>query len=547
MKPRLDVLPTEVIARHQVQKATPLHTSTLGSSTLPDSMLESARPRLAGAALLYASGYFGAMSLGTLAWVFLAGEPFVLNRGYAIAAFFIALSLVVYFLARSQKVPAHTLHAAGAVFGVVGSFGIGLGMYSDPKFADNPWGVSWVCVWMMAIPLIVPDTPRRAALGAFASAVAGGVAVFFCVAFFGDPVPSFGSLAATWYPNIVCAVLASLEARIIYGMGRDLERARQLGSYELVEPLGTGGMGEVWRARHQMLARPAAIKLVRPEFLGDQAQASLLLRRFEREAQATAALASPHSIELYDFGITRSGTFYYVMEYLDGLDLDTLVHRFGPLPPERVLYLLAQVCHSLADAHRLGLIHRDIKPANIFTCRMGLEHDFVKVLDFGLVRPVETKADDRLTADTVMTGTPAFMAPETVLGHDIDFRADLYALGCVGYWLLTGQLVFEGKTAMEVLVHHARTPPPPPSYRSELEIPSAIDDLILWCLEKEPDKRPQEATALAHRIAALVLPAPWNDDRARHWWEAHLPRGSSPADRAAADSAPSVARASLRS
>ena len=547
MKPRLDVLSTEVIARQQVQKATYPHTASLSSSTLPDNLLESARPRLAGAALLYACGYFGALSLGTIAWVFVAGRPFEFGRGYVIGAIFIAASLLIYFLSRSAKVPDRTLHAAGAVFGVAGSFGIGLGVYADAEFAQSPWGVSWVCVWMMAIPLIVPDTPRRAALGAFASAVAGGAAVFFWTTFFGDPVPSIGDLAATWYPNIVCAVLASLEARIIYQMGRDLERARQLGSYELVEPLGTGGMGEVWRARHQMLARPAAIKLVRPEFLGDSAQASLLLRRFEREAQATAALASPHSIELYDFGITRSGTFYYVMEFLDGVDLDTLVHRFGPLPPERVLYLMAQVCHSLADAHRLGLIHRDIKPANIFTCRMGLEHDFVKVLDFGLVRPVETTADDRLTADTVMTGTPAFMAPETVLGHDVDVRADLYALGCVGYWLLTGQLVFEGKTAMEVLVHHARTPPPPPSQRSELRIPSAVDDLILWCLEKEPDKRPQEATALAHRIAALALPAPWNDDRARHWWEAHLPRGTSPADRAAEDSASPVARASLRS
>ena len=522
MKSHLDVLPTEIIARQQVQKATP-HTSSLGSTTLPDNLLESARPRVAGAALLYACGYFGAVSLGTIAWVVIAGNPFTFTRSYVIGAIFIAVSLAIYFLARSNKVPARTLHVAGVIFGVVGSFGIGLGVYSDPDYGLHPWGVSWVCVWMMALPLIVPDTPRRTALAALASAVAGGGAVFVCSALFGDPVAPIGTLVATWYPNIVCAALASLEARIIYRMGRDLERARQLGSYELVELLGTGGMGEVWRARHQMLARPAAIKLVRPEFLGDPAQASLLLRRFEREAQATAALASPHSIELYDFGITRSGTFYYVMEFLDGLDLDTLVQRFGPLPPERALHLLAQVCHSLADAHQLGLIHRDIKPANIFACRMGLEHDFVKVLDFGLVRPVEATTNDRLTADTVMTGTPAFMAPETVLGRDVDVRADLYSLGCVGYWLLTGQLVFAGKTAMEVLVHHAHTAPTPPSQRSELSIASEIDDLILWCLEKEPDKRPQEATALAHRIAAVSLRAPWNDERARHWWEAHMP------------------------
>ena len=231
-------------------------------------------------------------------------------------------------------------------------------------------------------------------------------------------------------------------------------------------------MGEVWRARHRLLIRPAAIKLIRQRALGAMSgDPELLVRRFEREARATAALTSPHTVQLYDFGVTEDGRLYYVMELLDGLDLDTLVRQHGPLPAERVVHLLRQVCSSLQDAHANGLVHRDIKPANMVVSRAGTTFDFVKVLDFGLVK-LDSRADTaedarcKLSTEDSWSGTPAFMAPEVVLGAaDTDHRVDLYALGCVAYWLLTGKMVFEGENAMQVMIQHAQTAPKRPSHR----------------------------------------------------------------------------------
>jgi len=529
---KTEFIVTEELQRPQVQKATGSRPSQPSlSTTMPQNLLEATPTRLAGAALLYAFGYFSSVFVGAIIFSVVRGH-FEWMVGYNTALFFIFLSLGIYGLARSQRIDPRYLHKVGALFGVVGSFGIGLGVYSFPMEPERmPWGISWVCVWIMAFPMIVPNCPSRAGAVAFASAFAGILGPYFWHVVAKYPLPSHDALAITWYPNFICAALATLEARIIYGMGRDLERARQLGSYQLVERLGSGGMGEVWRARHRMLARPAAIKLVRAEFLGDPVQASTTLRRFEREAQATAALTSPHSIDLYDFGTTRDGVFYYVMEFLDGVDLETLVQRFGPVPSERTLHFLRHACHSLADAHHHGLVHRDIKPANLYACRMGLQHDFLKVLDFGLVKPNRPggEMDTRLTADSVMTGTPAYMAPEMVLGHDVDGRADLYSLGCVAYWLLTGKLVFESKTPMEMLVHHAKSAPTPPSQRTEMSIPAAVDALVLSCLEKEPSKRPADATALLQRIDAIPLQRAWTADRARQWWESYLPASGGPA------------------
>jgi serine/threonine protein kinase len=250
-------------------------------------------------------------------------------------------------------------------------------------------------------------------------------------------------------------------------------------------------MGDVWRAHHRLLIRPAAIKLIRPQPAGDP---GLLHRRFEREARATAALRSPHTVQLYDFGVADDGTLYYVMELLEGLDLETLVRRFGQVPAERAVPILKQVCHSLAEAHQAGLVHRDIKPANLFITRAGGERDFVKVLDFGLVKLGQgSEAPEvlRLTATGAVAGTPAYVAPEIVLGDaHVDHRADLYALGCVGYWLLTGRLVFEGDTRMKVLVQHAQTPPPPPSTRTELSIPAPARTTDLRLSGEGPGRAP---------------------------------------------------------
>jgi serine/threonine-protein kinase len=289
----------------------------------------------------------------------------------------------------------------------------------------------------------------------------------------------------------------------------------------------------VWRAQHRLLARPAAIKLISPDQLGDPGseRRETILARFDREAQATAAMRCPHTVELYDFGRTDDGAFYYVMELLDGCDGQTLVEAHGPLPAERVVYLLRQMCHSLAEAHDQGLIHRDIKPANIFVCRYGREVDWVKVLDFGLVKGSPQHVRDvRLTGDGHVGGTPAFMAPEQVLGdRSEDGRTDIYALGCFAFWLLTGRYVFEAPTAIGMMMQQVQATPDPPSRRAELPIPPELDRLVLACLEKDPDRRPPTADAVAELLRAVPLAHPWTAERARHWWERHRPapqRGS---------------------
>lgn len=308
----------------------------------------------------------------------------------------------------------------------------------------------------------------------------------------------------------------------------------QFGRYRLVEPIGQGGMGEVWRALHTGLSREAAVKLIRPDRLGEEAEAAAAIRRLEREAQATSQLRSQHTIEVYDFGVAEDGTFYYAMELLEGYDLRTLVERFGPVPAERAVHLLLQVCESLAEAHGKGLVHRDIKPANVFVSRLGVRADVAKVLDFGLVKALPgsgSSLDLRLTQTGAIAGSPAYIAPEAVeqRGRDVDARADLYALGCVAFWLLTGRLVFESDDPLAAILAHVREAPPAPSTLSELDVPAELDALILECLAKTPDERPPSAEALARRLEALDLPA-WTQDRARRWWDRHPP-ATSPAPR----------------
>jgi serine/threonine protein kinase len=302
------------------------------------------------------------------------------------------------------------------------------------------------------------------------------------------------------------------------------QQARSLGSYQLEERVGQGGMGEVWRATHRLLARQAAIKLVRPETLGgDAATRRKALARFEREAQATASLRSAHTIELYDFGVSEAGTFYYVMELLAGCDAAVLVERFGPTPAGRAVHLLRQVCDSLGEAHAAGLVHRDVKPSNVFVCRYGRAVDFVKVLDFGLVKP-RVVTGTQLTADNVVSGTPAFMSPEQVVGkREVDARSDLYAAGCLGYWLLTARYVFEGANPVQIMMGHLKGTPEPPSRRAELPIPEKLDEILMACLEKDPANRPQTADELAAALAGVAGIEEWTLERAERWWERHCP------------------------
>jgi serine/threonine-protein kinase len=311
-------------------------------------------------------------------------------------------------------------------------------------------------------------------------------------------------------------------------LGRQVAKERELGSYRLGELLGRGGMGAVYRASHRMLARPAAIKLIHPEMLAaqDPRKVGLAVARFRREAEAAAKLQSAHTVELYDFGETDDGTLYAVMELLEGMDLETLVKREGPIPQERVIHILRQVCDSLGEAHAAGLVHRDIKPANIHIGRIALHHDFVKVLDFGLVKSVDGSrggGDDVIaTAAGIAAGTPAYIAPEMAMGHACDGRADLYALGCVAYFLLTGKLVFESSNAFQLINKHINEQPVAPSTQTEMEVSPELDRIILACLAKKPEDRPSSAGDLDRMLGEIDL-EPWSESQAARWWKTRQP------------------------
>jgi serine/threonine protein kinase len=326
-------------------------------------------------------------------------------------------------------------------------------------------------------------------------------------------------------------------------------RAKELGSYRLVERLGRGGMGEVWRAEHRLLARQAAIKLVRPEALRDPMIAPRIRERFRREAQTLATMRSLHTTALYDYGVTDDGTFFYVMELLDGVDLDNLVRDQGTLPAARVVRLLIQACQSLAEAHEAGLLHRDIKPANLFLCRCADEVDVLKVLDFGIVHTIAEPIGDpldvislptpetpatpsgRLTQAGSLVGTPGYIAPEQAFGATIDARADLYALGCVAWWLLTGREVYDRDDDDDAIEAHLREPVPPLRPLVHDWLPDGLEKLVIACLAKRPQERPDDARAMIAALRAIEIPGgqAWSERDAHAWWQRHRPIEEKPA------------------
>lgn len=397
-------------------------------------------------------------------------------------------------------------------------------------------------------PLLVPIAPRRALRLGLAVAVAAPLSVALVPIALGLPRAGPVMLVTVTATALVCALVATVGAQMIYRLGTALQTERRLGSYSLATRIGQGGMGEVWRAEHAMLKRPAAIKLIKR---GATPVSDESMARFRREAQTIASLHSPHTIELYDFGVTDDGAMFYAMELLEGVDLDTLVTRHGPLPPERVAHILRQACHSLAEAHEAGVVHRDIKPANIFLAQRGRDHDVVKLLDFGLAKVADgpgppsaalsalealagaqatTSADaatsalsdeQRLTLEETVQGTPAYMAPEQALGsRAIDGRADLYALGCVAWWLLVGRDVFVASSAVQVLFAHLHVEPDLPSDAGAKGAPPALEALVMDLLEKDPRDRPQTADEVLARLDEIPVERPWTEARARSWWAA---------------------------
>jgi hypothetical protein len=320
------------------------------------------------------------------------------------------------------------------------------------------------------------------------------------------------ALAIMWgFAVITCTVISG----VIYGLQAEVREARRLGQYTLEEKIGEGGMGVVYRATHAMLRRPAAIKLLLPDRAGVKN-----LARFEREVQLTSRLAHPNTISIFDYGRTAAGVFYYVMEYLDGFDLERLVAEDGPLQPPRVIRILEQASGALSEAHTLGLIHRDIKPANIVLTERADEPDIVKVLDFGLVKALETAPGDAaVTSVNAITGTPMYLAPEAIASPDsVDARSDLYALGAVGYFLLTGQHVFDATTVVEMCSKHLLEAPLPPSQRLGRPVPPDLEALILACLAKRREDRPASGEAMRAALSACADATKYDVDAARTWW-----------------------------
>jgi len=523
-----DSLP-QLLARKAETPSGDLTPST-PSPGLPPELLASAGRRLAYAALTYAFVYSLTWAVANAAMRMGAMNGMSEDQGpwNTLTILFVATSLGMWGLARSGRVAPAVLLDVALVYEVVGTVGIDIGLlWPPPGVTIEMVQLTWTAVWIVIFPLLVPTTPGKTLVAALISASVKPLFVLIVVARGDIAMPAPGTLLVVAVPNYICAFLAFSSARVVYGLSREVGRARRLGSYRLIDRLGAGGMGEVWRAEHQLLARPAAIKLIRLDAIGgaDGDGRRQAMRRFEREARATAALTSPHTVQLHDFGIAEDGTFYYVMELLQGLDADMLVRRFGPQPPERVVHLLAQVCESLAEAHRAGLVHRDIKPANVFLCRRGLVYDFVKVLDFGLVKAAAGSGRDEtaLTRHETATGTPAFMPPEIATAEsDVDGRADVYAVGCLAYWLLTGLLVFEGNE-MQMAVAHVGSTPKRPSQRSDRTIPPDLEAVVMDCLEKDRDRRPQSAAELARRLGALPVADSWDREAAAAWWRANLP------------------------
>lgn len=499
---------------------------------------ESAHRALSAAASIYAVVYFLAF---VSEWIvqLVADHRFHLPPAFDSIVTLIAIGYALFVAYRCHR-PTCTSFAftrMAAIFLVVSSIGISVQAWGWERLGDHAMnvGVSWVGVWIILYASIVTLPPRQILVASLLACVTlpliGGLSLIVHGTPPGFTVSPWLAIAGLSIPVLICVGIGYAIAYRVFSLARDVSKARRLGSYELSEKIGSGGMGEVWKARHRMLARPAAVKLIRPETLGSGGEhdgGRTLLRRFEREAQATAMLTSPHSIVLYDFGIAPDGVFYYVMELLDGRDLKSLVQEHGPLPAERVVHFLRAACDSLADAHHRGLIHRDVKPANLFTCRRGRDFDFLKVLDFGLVKAVRDPGDTitQLTGSGVTSGTPGFMAPEMVTGESaVDGRADIYALGCVGYWLLTGQLVFEGASPMSILIKHVKEAPPSISSRTEIEVPGRLEEIVLACLAKNPDDRPGSAEELGEMLAELAstLPA-WTRGDAEKWWRTNLPQ-----------------------
>ena len=404
-----------------------------------------------------------------------------------------------------------TLHAldVGISLGLVavwGSVGATLPPPSGPFIALLSFTMG-----TLARAIVVPSTAQRTAfIGILGAAIIVAMVMIY------TQNPGAPIALGCWSGSAVA--LATLASHTIFGLRREVREARVFGQYTLETKIGEGGMGAVWRAHHALLRRPTAIKLLPPGRMGEPA-----IKRFEREVQVTARLTHPNSVAIYDYGRTRDGIFYYAMELLDGMDLERLVEAHGAQPPGRVVHVVSQICGALAEAHDLGLVHRDVKPANVLLSPRANEHEFAKIVDFGLVQSMQLTGQlTSISGSQVITGTPLYMSPEAILTPDaVTGRSDLYSLGALAWYLLVGRPPFEGDSLLEVCSQHLQSEPRRPSAVLGRSLPADLEDILLGCLAKQPADRPADARALRRALETSSAADQWSAEQAAEFWRDH--------------------------
>lgn len=500
----------------------PKREQALGSGPhLTSETQELLKSRLRAAAIIQLIG-FGIFLVRHVTGV-LMGEPLYPSLLGAHIFVVLVLAVMALPLCRSCTVTLKKLRASELIiFGLPGAFFLLLQYRVTTDAVARGFMPAPMPFWLLLIftyALFIPNTWRRAAVVIGAMALAPDLLALGMMLF--DPVIGnvMTAMDLTQYvlTMLVAAIAAVFGTHLINRLRREAFEAKLVGQYRLITPLGSGGMGEVFLAEHQMLKRPCAVKLIRAEQAGDPK----VLARFEREVQMTAKLSHWNTIEIYDYGRTEDGTLYYVMEYLPGMSLAELLDRYGAMPAERVVHLLRQICQGLREAHSIGLIHRDIKPGNIFAAQRGGMYDVAKLLDFGLVKPVTDVSSARITQEGAISGTPLFMSPEQASGHgEVDARSDIYSLGAVAYTLLTGLPPFDRPSPMAVIIAHARDQALPPS-RLRPEVPADLEAVIMRCLSKRAADRFQDAESLEQALAECAAADHWTQEQATQWWHEH--------------------------
>jgi len=431
----------------------------------------------------------------------------------AIVALLLAAGSLVLLL-RRPRLATRTLHAVDAVGTAIGTLGP-IAIYAAAYDTGPGWCLHFVVIAVFARAVFVPSRPLRTFILSASAAVAWLVLelahgeVFMA----NDVTAKYFAAHVVWNQVVLwlCAALATYASYANYALRIEAYQATRVGQYELEEKIGEGAMGEVWRARHGLLRRPTAVKLIRGEIVDAKTR-----KRFEHEVRQTCRLSHPNVVAIYDYGHTEDGVFFYAMELVAGEDLGRILARDGPLPASRVIHVLAQACEALAEAHATSLVHRDVKTANLMLCRRGLVHDVVKVMDFGLVKDLRGDDPD-LAGSGEVCGTPETISPEAARGRDVGPAADVYAIGAVGCQLLTGRAVFDAKTAVEMVLAHVGREPIRPSERVA-DVPRDLEDVLMRCLRKDPAERPASALALRDALLACRDAGKWTQDDAARWW-----------------------------